>query len=55
MKALLANLSQRDRRVIVLGAAAALILSLLFAWLSLNGRVQRLVYQVQWQTAAHGG
>jgi general secretion pathway protein M len=42
MKALLANLSLRDRRIIVIGVVAVLFLTLLYTWGSLDGRVQRM-------------
>ena len=42
MKALLANLSPRERRAIIVGIAAALFLTLLFTWMTLDRRVQRL-------------
>ena len=51
MKALLANLSSRERQIIFIGAAVTLLLVLLFTWLSLNGRVQRLESTVRDQKA----
>jgi len=51
MKALLANLSSRERQIIFIGAAVALLLVLLFTWLTLNGRVQRLESTVRDQKA----
>lgn len=51
MKALLANLSPRDRRILLAGGTAAVFLVLLFTWLSLHGRVERLQSVVSDQKA----
>lgn len=51
MKALLANLSPRERRFIIVGIAAALFLALLFTWLTLDRRVHRLETVVHDQKA----
>ncbi len=51
MKAWLANLSPRERRFLLIGAAAVPIMILLFTWMSLSGRVQRLESMVDDQKA----
>lgn len=59
MKSLLANMSSRERWVLVAGAVVTVLLVLLFTWISLQGRVERLQGQVrdhqsldQWMRAA---
>ena len=59
MKSLLANMSSRERWVLAAGAVVTVLLVLLFTWISLQGRVERLQGQVrdhqsldQWMRAA---
>lgn len=51
MKALLASLSARERRFIIVGIVTAVFLALLFTWLTLDRRVQRLEAVVHDQKA----